>query len=95
MNYDTEGVYITIETSSGVFTVKDDNEPKMWHYSKQLEDGTWLVSVIHKDNRIANVHLTKEAYEKYGFADLKPSVENPFKLDYSDENLVEVKEFKL
>lgn len=91
-DYDPKDVYITIENSSGIFSVKDDNNPRMWHTSKQLEDGTWIVSVIHKDNRIANVHLTKEAYEKYGFADLKPSIENPFKLDYSDENLVEVKE---
>lgn len=94
MNYEPDGVYLTIETSSGVFTVKEgvDNLPKMWHSAKEMEDGTWMVYIPHKDNRLAHIHLTKEAYEKYGFAEMKPTLESPFKLEYSDDNLIEVKE---
>lgn len=65
--------------------------PQMWHTASQNDDGTWVVSVKHKNNRTIDITLSDESYKRYRIADLKPSVINPFGVEYNDEDLVEIK----
>lgn len=65
--------------------------PKMWHTAEQLENGNWKVSVEHKRNRTLDVELSDENYKKYGIDKLEPTTENPFKVDYDDADLIEVR----
>ena len=64
--------------------------PKLWHTAYQLESGNWKVSVEHKGNRRMDVELSDENYKKYGIDRLEPTVENPFKINYDDADLIEV-----
>lgn len=65
--------------------------PKMWHTAEQLESGNWKVSVEHKGSRVMDVEMSDENYKKYGIDKLQRSTENPFKIDYDDADLIEVR----
>lgn len=64
--------------------------PKMWHTAELLEDGNWKVCVEHKGSRILTIVMTDEKYRKYGIDKLQPTTENPFKVEYNDEDLIMV-----
>ena len=64
--------------------------PKLWHTAEQLESGNWKVSVEHRGNRVMDIELSDENYKKYGIDKLEPTIENPFKINYDDADLIEV-----
>lgn len=75
------------------FTDEPYTSPQMWHKAEKLESGNWKISVTHLKegySRVMDIEISDEDYKKYGIADLKPSVVNPFSISYDDANLVPV-----